>query len=289
MSSTSDIELVLRAYLGDDGAAAPDYVLDVVERRIAAQPQRRAWPLAWRPRVTTPIRLAAALAAGVLIAIAGWSVLPKQPTTGEPSPSPLESVGPSSSPTAPPSASTAHPAPVFSPASFVVPFQVSLAGGWNRPVEGFDTPTAVTMARSTLNVTFWSIAETRVRPPGTTVTDYAAMEPWPSDVHAWLETLPYCTVDDPRNTTIGGRPAWVNTYRCQAIPDEPNAEKQGAQTIVFTNPNGPYLQYVSGAVLNRIIEIRTAPNEGIAVIYYASADGPDAAAVDDLLATLVFE
>ena len=44
MKRSPDVDLVLRDYFAEDGLTAPDYVLDVVERRISRQPQRRMWP-----------------------------------------------------------------------------------------------------------------------------------------------------------------------------------------------------------------------------------------------------
>lgn len=110
MNRTPDVELVLREYLADDGLAAPDHVIDVVEGRIRRQRQRRSWPLHWRPDpMHRTITYAALAAAVVLVAIAGYNLLPRQASFGNPTPVP--SAAPSGAPTGEP-----VPTPTRSPA-----------------------------------------------------------------------------------------------------------------------------------------------------------------------------
>jgi hypothetical protein len=95
MNPSFDVDLVLREYLADDGLPAPDRVLRAVEQRIDRQRQRRAWRLQGRPFVNTFSKLAAGAAALVVVAIAGYSILPR-PGTG-----PGSSPSPTPGPTAP--------------------------------------------------------------------------------------------------------------------------------------------------------------------------------------------
>lgn len=90
MNRTPDVELVLRDYFADDGLTAPDHVLETVEGRISRQRQRRAWRLLWRHPMSTPFKLAAGVAAVVLVALVGWQFLPGQQNGfgGQPSPTP---------------------------------------------------------------------------------------------------------------------------------------------------------------------------------------------------------
>lgn len=85
MNRTPDVERVLREYLADDGGAAPDYVLDLVSERIGRQRQRRAWPFSGRTRSMNPLKLGAALAAVAIMAVIGYSVLPRLSSIGGPS------------------------------------------------------------------------------------------------------------------------------------------------------------------------------------------------------------
>jgi hypothetical protein len=95
MNRTPDLDLVLREYLADDGGAARDYVLNVVADRISRQPQRRSWPFQGRTTVTQ-LKLAAALAAAVIIAVVGWNLLPRGGSVGGP-PTPAPTVAPTPS------------------------------------------------------------------------------------------------------------------------------------------------------------------------------------------------
>jgi hypothetical protein len=89
MNRQPDVELVLRDYFADDGFGAPDHILDVVEQRISRQPRRFAWRLRGRPFVNTYTKLAAGVAAVLIIGFAGWRLLPRDGSVGgEPTPLP---------------------------------------------------------------------------------------------------------------------------------------------------------------------------------------------------------
>jgi hypothetical protein len=101
MNRSPDVDLVLRAYLADDGDIAPDRVLEVVADRIARQPRRRAWRLPWRPFMNTYVKLAAAAAAIVIVAVVGWQLLPEKGGVGG-QPTPMPSPSPTAAPTSTP-------------------------------------------------------------------------------------------------------------------------------------------------------------------------------------------
>jgi hypothetical protein len=74
MNRSPDVELVLRDYLADDSASAPDHVLDVIEERIMRQPQQRAWRVSWRDsHVNSYLKPLLAVAAIVVVAVAGFA------------------------------------------------------------------------------------------------------------------------------------------------------------------------------------------------------------------------
>lgn len=97
MNQRSDIERVLRHWFDDGAATMPDRVVDVVTDRISRQRQRRAWRLPWRPFMNTYVKLAAGLAAAVVLALAAWQLLPGRGGIGG-QPTPTPSTGPVSSP-----------------------------------------------------------------------------------------------------------------------------------------------------------------------------------------------
>jgi hypothetical protein len=111
MNQRSDIDRVLQVWMTDGPTAIPDRVVDVVAARIGVQRQRRAWPFPGRTTVNTQIKLIAALAAAIVVAVVGYNMLPglssnaggtTPPATASPAPA---TVAPSAAPTA-----TARPA-----------------------------------------------------------------------------------------------------------------------------------------------------------------------------------
>ena len=82
MNRQPDVELVLRDYFADDGSSAPDHVLDDVAERIARQPQRLAWRLRRRPIMNTYAKLAAGLAAVVIVAFVALRLVPGGSNSG---------------------------------------------------------------------------------------------------------------------------------------------------------------------------------------------------------------
>jgi hypothetical protein len=102
MNSRSDIDRVLSNWMADGPAAIPDRVVDVVAARIGVQRQRRTWLSQRRTNVTTQIKLIAALAAALVVAVVGYNLLPGRSGVGSPTtaPTPSASTPPSTAPTA---------------------------------------------------------------------------------------------------------------------------------------------------------------------------------------------
>ena len=137
MNRPTNVESVLREYFADAGTAAPDYVLDVIGDRIGRQPQRRSWPFPRRTNVTTPIKLIAGLAAALIVAVVGYSLLPGTSGPGASTTAPTASAQPTSVATdAPtPSATFAYPSAILPPgshatASFLPAFTFALSEPW---------------------------------------------------------------------------------------------------------------------------------------------------------------
>lgn len=108
MNERSDMDRVLSQWFEDGPYTMPDRVVDVVADRIARQRQRPVWRLRWRPfDMNLSIKIGAAIAAVVILAIVGWNLLPGRSTgvggggTATPSPTP--------SPTSTPSGSAIYP------------------------------------------------------------------------------------------------------------------------------------------------------------------------------------
>ena len=108
MNERSDISRVLRHWFDDGPSTMPDRVVDVVADRIARQRQLPARRLHWRHFGMNPtIKIGAAIAAVVVIAVAGFAFLGQPSDSGVggaaspvPSPSPAPSTSPSTAPSA---------------------------------------------------------------------------------------------------------------------------------------------------------------------------------------------
>lgn len=72
---TSDQFLV--AWFEDGPTSMPDRVLDAVADRIGRQRQRRSWRLPWRLSMNSALKLAAGLATVLVLAVVGYTLLPK--------------------------------------------------------------------------------------------------------------------------------------------------------------------------------------------------------------------
>ncbi len=110
MNNRSDIDRVLSTWMADGPAAIPDRVVDVVAARIGVQRQRRTWPFPGRTIVNTQIKLIAALAAALVVAVVGYNLLPGAPGPGNPTTAPTPSAQPTAAATAFPTAAARYPA-----------------------------------------------------------------------------------------------------------------------------------------------------------------------------------
>ena len=85
----SDIDRTLREWFADGPTSIPDRVVDGVADRIDRQPQRRAWRFRGRLFMNTYAKLGLAAAAIVIVAVVGYSILPRNgPGPGAPTAAP---------------------------------------------------------------------------------------------------------------------------------------------------------------------------------------------------------
>jgi hypothetical protein len=95
MSTDRDVDRIVRSWLEVGATALPDRVLDQVLDQLPATSQRRAW---WPARrfheMNSAWKFAIAAAAIVVVAVVGFSLLPKQPAIGVPAPSPTPTRAP---------------------------------------------------------------------------------------------------------------------------------------------------------------------------------------------------
>ena len=93
MSQERDVTRLVRSWIREDQHESADRILGVVLDRLDTTPQRRSWP-AWRSnRMNTYAKLIVAAAAVLVVAFAGFQLLPRSGGVGgeptiAPSPSP---------------------------------------------------------------------------------------------------------------------------------------------------------------------------------------------------------
>jgi hypothetical protein len=103
MTSNRDIERVLDHWFAEHPVDVADRVLDDVAGRISRERQRPAWRAPWRDAAMNPlVKVGAAIAAVVLIAVIGYNLLPASNT-------PVGGPGPTATPSSPASSPIALP------------------------------------------------------------------------------------------------------------------------------------------------------------------------------------
>jgi hypothetical protein len=92
MNERSDIDRVLRRWMEDGPSVMPDRVIDVIADQISLQSQRRSWHVLRRLPMSPYVKLGAAIAAVLVIAVVGWNLLPGRSGVGGPGGSPPPTV-----------------------------------------------------------------------------------------------------------------------------------------------------------------------------------------------------
>jgi hypothetical protein len=138
MNERSDISRVLRHWFDDGPSRMPDRVVDVVADRIVRQRQLPARRLHWRHFGMNPtIKIGAAIAAVLIIAVVGWNLLPGG-SASIGGPQATESPAPTASPD-PTAASNPTPAPSIT----LLPDGELVAGDYRLRFAGGSTTTAI--------------------------------------------------------------------------------------------------------------------------------------------------
>ena len=128
MSTDRDVTRIVRSWLEEGVTALPDRVLDAVLDQVPATRQRRAWwPARRLPQMNTPIRIAMAAAAVVVLALIGVNLIPRTGGVGGPPRRPPPTPAP-----APPPAPTLPPSGQLAPGTYRSDFiTFTLPAGWS--------------------------------------------------------------------------------------------------------------------------------------------------------------
>jgi hypothetical protein len=188
MSNERDVTRIVRSWLEEGATALPDRVLDNVLDRLPATHQRRPlWSVRRLHHMSTPIRIAVAAAAVLVVAVLGLNLMPRQGGVGSPTltASPNPTVSPS--PTAPPTPSpTSSPSPSPSPRANGGPLRspqdmdISLDPGTYKVADPFALPFGITFA------TPWTPKALAPGDAGFTKTDPNDPGNWPAWVNVDL-------------------------------------------------------------------------------------------------------
>ena len=289
MNRSPDVELVLREWFADDGAPAPDYLLDAVEERISHQSQRRTWRLQGRQTVTT-FKLAAALAAALIIAVVGWNLLPRGASSGgvpTPTPTPLASAAeasPASWSCDEPGCSGPLEAGTHAAAHFEPGLAFTTSAGWNNSV---DLPDLYMLTNDALAPDYLMVWSKVAISQHTDSCEPLAAPGVGNAVQDWIDYVtsqPGILARNVAPVQIGGfdgqvvdvdvRPEW--TRRC------PNLDFASVQFIMHAD-GGVGGTYGAAAGLRLRLYILDVAGETVLILHYGGRAEPD-----DVVASMRF-
>lgn len=248
MSTDRDTTRIVRSWLRTDEHESADRVLDDVLVLLDATPQRRSlWPVRRIADMHTFAKLAIAAAAVVVVAVAGYTLLPSNAGVGGGPP-----VSPSSSPSPSP---TTRPTPSPTPVAIFPPAGELATGQHSMTLEGvpfsFSVPTSGWISNGSFDIhkdtgvapdgagfIFWTDTPIGVFADPCAQVKSPPVGPSAADLAAAVATVPGTDlVSGPSDVTVGGYPA-----------------KQVVLTVrndVGCNPESFYLWYAPQADLAR--------------------------------------
>ncbi|HTK45700.1 MAG TPA: hypothetical protein VL749_10150 [Patescibacteria group bacterium] len=295
MNRSLDVDVVLREYLADDGLTAPDRVLDVVEKRIGGLRQRHAWRLRGRLLLNTQLKLVAGLAAVIVLALAGYSLLPNSGIGGQASATPeatpvaTPAGGPPGSPDAYVCEEGTGCAGLLAAGDgrtrqFSVPFTYTTPAGWMNPI---DLPTLVALTpvdQPADLILVWSGAA----PAEDTATCTLQAKPGASaTVSGWmayLDSHPGLDARNPQTLSIAQHPARSMDVRSFGGWTSPCASDRADFNVPLIKTPGAAPGDGYGVRIGaqaRIYAIAVASQTVIVTVYaYGDSDATLAAATD---------
>jgi len=276
MTQERDLYHVLDRWMDDGPTVVADRVIAAAMTDVHTTRQRGALlaPLENLIMRMQPIAPFIGVAAAVVVALAIFTALGPRVGDSEPAPSP--------SPTAPEPAATITAADEFS-----VPLSLELPSDWGaREAAAFFSAYRSAPQPEQLfeRIVF-------ADPNSMRVADATGAEPWPDDLHAWLESRSEFEPSEPRAITVGGRPATmyeaVATYEPTAARPTFAIVQIGSQTP----GEGILLALTEGSVTWRLIEVDLGTGREVVIAYLGPSETFDAwaAEVEQILRTVRFE
>lgn len=283
MNRQPDVEPVLRAYLADTGDRAPDRVLEDVAARIARQP-RRPWRLRGRPFMNTQFKVAAGLAAALVIGFVGWQLLPRQGGIGGPAtPTPVVTTTPIPSPSASPEpyqceegvgclgelAAGTHQTSQFAPA-----FTYTTGAGWFNQID-IPTLVGITPADQPADMLLvWSGAVPAEKSATCELQAKAGAGSTAADWITYLDGHPGLDASNIRSLKIGGKDAKSIDIRSNVGWSSPCAQDRADHNVpIIKTPGGaPGDGYGVAGSIARVYVIDVGP-QAVVITLYAYTGG----------------
>lgn len=281
---TSDPFLV--AWFEDGPTAMPDRVLDVVADRIGRQRQRRSWRLLGRLPMNTQLKLAAGLAAVLVLAVVGYNLLPRSATGpgGQPSPSPTtNATSAAPSPTAPQcedliaGCAGVLQAGSHTTSNFEPTFTYTTPAGW---INTIDVPTLMALSTSFEepdSILVWSKIVPADRGADCVLKAKSGAS---ASVEGWityLTTHPGLVVSNQRETTLNGLRSVVLDLRSSETWDTPCADDAPSRNVpiirnIGNTPGDGYGTAQGGRV--RLYVVDAGAETVLITIYSYAGDDP---------------
>jgi len=217
MTDDQELSALLHDWLIEGPREMPDRVVDVVARRIQREPQRLAWRLERRSIAMNPlVKTSAAIAAVVLVAVVGYSLLPGSSGFGGPAATPMPSPTAAPTPTASPMLSPTPRTARMRVQGESVFWTATVPAGWGgggdwflTPSQGTAGPTGIAVATSgAVNVPTDPCDGVGKTSDGETV----------ADVLSALEARDDLVVSNAIDTTLGGYPGMRVDVQMSADP-----------------------------------------------------------------------
>ncbi len=135
MQTDREVTRIVRSWLEEGATALPDRVLDAVLDQVPATSQRRSWWPSWRfTDMNNVLKLAMGAAAVLVVALVGYSFLPRSGGVGAPDQTPSPSPSPSFEAALGPLAPGTYI--VDDPTLTTVPFTLTVPSGWTARDDG---------------------------------------------------------------------------------------------------------------------------------------------------------
>ncbi|HEX5589502.1 MAG TPA: hypothetical protein VFX65_04330 [Candidatus Limnocylindrales bacterium] len=208
MSTERDVTRIVRSWLAEGVTTLPDRVLDDVLDRVPATPQRRSWWPARRfAKMNNLARLAIAAAAVVVVAVAGYNMLPDSAGPSGPNASP--SVSPSLVPSPTPTSSgttRVHDGPgVLEPGRWAMDIGTvrvffEVPNGWQENV----VPDVIWHRNSDARFSFDYVDNLYAAPCAPTGLKEPPVGPTVDDLATALTSMPGIEATGPTDVAMGG-------------------------------------------------------------------------------------